>query len=166
MQKFLKAIDRLNTWFGEITAYFIYFGMIVISFEVVMRYFLRAPTLWGTGVAQRIFVLYFFLSGGYVLLRGKHINMDVLYAKLSVRTRAILDLITGVLTLGFAACVTWYGSIFAWQSLRMLERDNTAWQGPLYPFHLAVPVAAVLLLLQAVAKFIRDFSLAIGGAEK
>jgi len=160
------AIDRLNKRFGEISAYLIYFGMIIISYEVVMRYFFRAPTLWGTGVAQRIFVLYFFLSGGYVLLNGKHINMDVVYAKLNVRTRAILDLMTGVLTIGFAGCVTWYGCIFAWQSLRILERDNTAWQGPLYPFHLVVPIAGLLLLLQAAAKFIRDFSVAIDGGER
>jgi TRAP-type mannitol/chloroaromatic compound transport system permease small subunit len=47
--------------------------------------------------------------------------------------------------------------------LLILETSETVWDVPIYPLKLALPVGAFLLLLQGLAKFIRDLVIAIKG---
>jgi TRAP-type mannitol/chloroaromatic compound transport system permease small subunit len=49
-----------------------------------------------------------------------------------------------------------YGGSLAWDSLSRFEHSQSAWNPPLYPAKLAIPIAAVLLMLQGIAKLIRD----------
>ena len=49
-----------------------------------------------------------------------------------------------------------YGGSLAWDSLSRFEHSQSAWNPPLYPAKLMIPLAAVLLLLQGLVKLIRD----------
>jgi TRAP-type mannitol/chloroaromatic compound transport system permease small subunit len=58
-----------------------------------------------------------------------------------------------------------YGGRFAMNSLSFRETLSSAWAPPIYPIKFAIPVAAFLLLLQGLAKYIRDLHLAVTGKE-
>ncbi|GAH80376.1 unnamed protein product [marine sediment metagenome] len=47
----------------------------------------------------------------------------------------------------------------------LLERSTSVWHPPLYPLKLTMPIAAFLILLQGLAKFIRDLNAAIMGGK-
>jgi TRAP-type mannitol/chloroaromatic compound transport system permease small subunit len=49
-----------------------------------------------------------------------------------------------------------YGGSLAWDSLSRFEHSQSAWNPPLYPAKLAIPLAAALLILQGLAKLIRN----------
>ena len=113
-----------------------------------------------------IFGAFFILGGACVLLHKEHVNMDIIYNRFPLRMRAIVDIVTAVLL--FVACgsLLWKGGIMGWDSLMILERSTSPWHPPLYPLRLTIPVAAFLILLQALAKLTRDFSTAITGREE
>jgi TRAP-type mannitol/chloroaromatic compound transport system permease small subunit len=50
-------------------------------------------------------------------------------------------------------------------ALAFRETLSSAWAPPVYPVKFAIPVAAFLLLLQGLAKYIRDLHLAFTGKE-
>ena len=54
------------------------------------------------------------------------------------------------------------GGSLAWDSLSRFEHSQSAWNPPLYPVKLMIPLAAVLLVIQGVAKLIRDFLILFG----
>ncbi len=58
-----------------------------------------------------------------------------------------------------------YGGSLAWESLSIWEHSNSAWGPPLYPVKLMIPVGAFLLLLQGVAKLIRDILTLVYGPQ-
>ena len=87
---------------------------------------------------------------------GGHVNVDIIYSRFSLRTKAVVDIFTFSLFFLFCGMMFLYGGSLAWESLSILERSNSAWEVPLYPWKMMIPIGALLLLLQGIAKLIRD----------
>ena len=163
MQRFLKLVADISTWSGKLTAFILWPGVVVLVYEIVARYFFNAPTIWAHGTTQRMFAVYYILSGAYVSLTKSHVSMDLIYAHFSPRKKAILNMISGVLFFAFCGVLLWQGIGYAKDSLRWLEPDNTPFRAPLYPVKLMVPLGAFLILLQGLAMFLQDLIFVVTG---
>jgi TRAP-type mannitol/chloroaromatic compound transport system permease small subunit len=152
----LGFIDALNDWVGRALSYGVLAMFLLVLSEVIRRYFFNAPTVWGNELTQLIFGMYVILSGGHILRWGGHVTVDILYSRIGSKTKAVIDIITFFLFFLFCGMMLLYGGSLAWESLSILERSNSAWEVPLYPWKMMIPIGALLLLLQGVAKLIRD----------
>jgi len=161
----LRFIDGLNEWVARIFDKLLLAIIGILFIEVILRRFFGSPTLWAHETVQFTFLAYGLLGGGYALLYKAHVIMPILYDRLSPRKQAMMDLVTSVLFFAFCAALIWQGSRFFLRSIGLDEHSATAFGPPLYPAKLMLPVAAVLLLLQGIAKFIRDFRVAIRGTD-
>lgn len=160
----LGFIDALNDRLGKILAFLVVLMFLLVIKEVIGRYFFNAPSVWGQELTQLLFGVYVFLSGGHVLRWGAHVNVDVLYNKFNIRTRALVDIITSALFFLFCGMLLYYGGEFAWESISFWEHSVSAWGPPIWPFKLMIPVGAGLLLLQGIAKLIRDIHILATGS--
>jgi len=165
MKHLLKIIEGISEWSGKLFAYLLWPGVAVLVYEIGARHLFNAPTIWAHGVTQRIFAGYYIICGAYLIVYKSHINMDVIYNRFSLRTRAILDVIGAPLFFGFCGVLLWWGGSYAWDSLMRLEPCNTPFRAPLYPVKLMVPISAFLILLQGLAKFGLDLFTAITGRQ-
>ncbi len=161
----LRAIDGLNRWVARIISWAIILIIGATVYEVVMRYIFNAPTIWVFEFNYLVHGPYFLLLGAYTFAQGGHVNVDILYGRLSPRSKATMDLITSPILFFFLIMMFWYGGKFALNSLSFKETLSSAWAPPVYPVKLIIPVAAILLILQGLAKFIRDFHFAVTGRE-
>ena len=162
----LHIIDTVNEWAGRITSLLIIALTGVMVFEVVARYVFRSPTEWAFETSGFLFLGYILLGGGYTLLYGSHVNTDVLYNRFSLRTKAIVDLITAVLSFIFCGVLLWEGSRLAWGAIETGRHSGTPWNPPLYAVMWMLPAGGGSLLIQVVAKFIRDLFTAVTGREE
>ncbi len=162
---FLHLIDRINEQVGKILSYFMLLIFGLLMMEVIRRYLFNAPTVWASELTQMLFGAYVILCGGYILASGGHVNVDILYSRLSRRKQAILDIITAVLFFMFSLMMVVYGGSLAWESLSTFERSQSAWNPPIYPVKLMIPLGAGLLLLQGVAKLIRNILILVKGED-
>jgi TRAP-type mannitol/chloroaromatic compound transport system permease small subunit len=96
------------------------------------------------------------LGGAYTLLHGSHVKMDVVYTRLSTRGRAILDIVTFAVFLFFMVIVIWKSGHVAWKAIEIMEKTESAWGPIIWPARAAITVGTFMLLLQGLAKFIRD----------
>src|SRR4030042_1971010 len=96
------------------------------------------------------------LGGGYALLQDAHIGVDALVIHLSARGRAIVDLITSAFFFFGIGVLLWKAALDAWFSLEIREVYSSVFSPPIYPFTILMVIGILLLLLQGVAKFIRD----------
>ena len=161
VRRFLALVDNLNDQVGKIVSMLIIFMVLILVYEVVLRYIFNSPTLWAHETSEYFFGVHFFLGGAYALRHAAHVNVEVIYSRFSPRVRAILDIITSVFFFLICAVLLWKGGAMAWTSLMKLEHTNTVWAPPLYPLKMMIPIGACLILLQGLAKFIRDFHIAI-----
>ena len=166
MEKFLKTIDQINEKTGKAVSYLILFLVGVILYEIFARYLFNSPTIWAHETSQMIYGAYVILLGGYVLQRGGHVNVDIIINRFQPRTRAIINLFTWLLFFCFCGVLFLKGGEMAWDSFKFRETEPTAFAPPVYPIKMMIPLGALLILLQGLAKFIRDFNLAISGKEE
>lgn len=156
LNAFVKGISRLNDLLGEVLAYLLFLMFFLLLMEVARRYLLNSPTVWANELTQMLFGAYVVLSGGYILVGGGHVNVDILYSTFTRKTRAKLDIATSALFFLFCGMLLYYGGSLAWESLTDLEHSQSAWNPPLYPVKLMIPLGALLLVLQGIAKLILD----------
>ena len=163
LDKTLRLVDRINDRAGKILSLFILliFGLLLV--EVIRRYLLNSPTVWANELSQMLFGAYVVLCGGHILVSGGHVNVDIVYSRLSRKTQAKLDIITSFLFFAFCVMMVFYGGSLAWESLSTFEHSQSAWNPPIYPVKLTIPLGAGLLLLQGIAKLIRDILIVVKG---
>ena len=88
IDRFIKAVNFINHWVGTVTAFLLPLIILIVSYEVVMRYFFNSPTLWAWDVNIQLFAIMVFLGGGYALMQNGHVRVDLWYGKLSTRGKA------------------------------------------------------------------------------
>ena len=162
----LKYIDTLSEWSGRIFQWLGILIVVIVVYNVTLRYAFHAPTLWGFEITYFLYGAFFMLGGAYTLLHKAHVRVDVFYSRLSPRARGIIDSLGYlVLFFFFFGTMMWSGIDFASTSWAVREHTVSAWAPPLYPLKTVIPVAFSLLLLQGLAEFIRSLILAIKGVE-
>lgn len=157
MDRYLLAVDRLSARVGKAFAWCIVALTLMVCYDVVVRYVLRAPTSWGLDVSLMFYGALFMMAGAYTLSRNGHVRGDVLYRFLSPRTQASLDLALYLLFfLPGIGALAWFGIGFAADAWAIKEQSQTTSNGlPIYPLKTIIPIAGALLLLQGVAEIIR-----------
>jgi TRAP-type mannitol/chloroaromatic compound transport system permease small subunit len=163
--KCLRFIDLVSEWSGRAVSYLLFFLALIVGYDVVLRYVFNSPTRWAYELSVMFFGTFVLLGGAYTALKNGHVNMDVVYGLFSLRIRALLDVITFFVAFAFVGVLVWKGWETAWESIKILEEDSTLWGPPIYPFRTMLPLGAFLLLLQLIAKFIRDLITLITGKD-
>jgi len=159
----LQVIDAISEWSGKIVGMMIFPIIGLMVFDVAMRYFFNAPVKYAHESSLFMFAALSLLAGGYCLRHRAHVRIDIVYRRFSRRTQATLDVITAGLFFLFLIILlreSFFGALDSWQ---LKETTVSAARAILWPVKTVVPIAAVLLLLQGLAKFIRDlFHAALG----
>ena len=165
LKKALWLIDKLNESVARVVSWILVLIVAATFYEVVMRYIFNAPTNWVFEFNYLVHGPYFLLLGAYTFARNAHVNVDVIYNRFSARQRAVIDLFTMPFFFFFVIVMLIYGGKFALNSLAFRETLSSAWAPPIYPVKLVIPVAAFLLLLQGIARYICSICLALTGRE-
>lgn len=158
-----RFLDRINERIGLSVSYAIFIIAALMLLAVVTRRFLNVSNLWSYETTQFFFGAYFILAGGYALGRRMHVNMDILYNRLSPRGKAIIDLVTSVFFFLFLFFLVWTTWKLGLSSFKMREVSDSPWAPPLYPIKLVIPIGAFLVLISGISKFINDVYTAIKG---
>lgn len=165
LRLFTQRSDDVNEFFAKAVSWLILIIMVVTVYDVIMRYFFNSPTIWAYSLGGLLLAPLWLLSGGYVLSQNAHVRMDVFYRRLSPRKQAILDLITYTLFLFYVILILKFGWNHFWLSFIREEHLRAIWKPLMWPFKLAIPVGIFLILMAGIAKYIRDFHMAITGRQ-
>lgn len=156
IDRILKSIDGLSLSIGKFAGFLIPVLAGVVLFEVCMRYIFSASQSWTFEMSQFLFGTTFVLGGAYTFYHKAHVNVDVLYGRLSPKGKAIMDLITSIFILIFLGVLIWKGWEVAWRSFLLGERTESGWAPPIWPIRMLIPIGAFIMLLQGVANILRQ----------
>jgi TRAP-type mannitol/chloroaromatic compound transport system permease small subunit len=165
MHSFVRIVNKISEISGEILMWFSWILTFIIMWEIIARTFFNAPTTWAHESGVMVFALLTILSGAYTLRYRGHVNMDLLYMNRSTRGKAILDIISFPFFIAFCVTIIWLGWEFAFRSVKALEISQSDWAPPIWPIKLAIPLGALLLLLQGCANLVSDIYKAVTGKE-
>lgn len=155
---YVRYMDATSRAVGRVVMYMI-FGMIaILLFETVSRTFFNAPHIWSVESAQFVMAAYYLLGGGYTLLIGSHVRMDLLYNNWSAKKKAVADVITFFVALIYLVVLTYGG----WQGIKYAIKYKqvtySAWAPQVTPIKIIMQIGIVMMLLQLISEFIKDIA--------
>ena len=157
---FCDLIDRVNSWLGRGLALSIFLVTAAVLYEVVSRGVFGQATVWSNETTIYLSAVAYLVGGGYALAHRRHVRIDLIYERLSLRTRKALDCFTSLFFLVYVGALIWVGTTMAWTSFQQGESTGTPWNPPIWPVKFAIPLAGLLLLLQGIANLLRDTGVA------
>ena len=158
----VRAIDRTNEIIGYFSMYLVLVMMGILLYETVMRTIFNRPHLWAVELTEFVMAAYYTLGGGYSHIIDSHVRMDILYGKLSTKTRAILDIVTFPL-IGFYMTVLLMGAIKGTKyAVLYKQKTYSPWAPPVAPVKIAMTIGIIFMFLQVISELLKDIARARG----
>ncbi len=157
MAAVIGRIDRFNHRLAIAICWLVVPIFLAMGYEVFMRHFLNAPTLWAYDVSRMFSGALFMLGAAYGLLKGVHIRADFIYRNWQASTQAKVD--------AFLYIVFFFPGMFlfliaasdyaftAW--IRGELGMDTAWMPHMGPIKSVLPVGIVLLVIQGISELLK-----------
>ena len=165
LRKLLKFIDWLSEKSGAIGKWFALLLVLIGSFETIARHFFNAPTIWAYDSMCMAGGVIYMLGASYNYLHDSHTRVDLFYSQASPRKQAMIDVVGALILffplmiIMFKLAVTW--AIKAWKINEVMF--NSFWYPPAAPYRTVFAIGLFLLILQGIARFIRDLHFVIRG---
>ncbi|HMO52106.1 MAG TPA: TRAP transporter small permease subunit [Kiritimatiellia bacterium] len=159
--KIAEVIDRLNDRVGRFASWLVLAVVLLGAWNALARYATRftAVNLSSNAYLELQWYLFsavFLLGAAYTLKRDEHVRVDVLHAGLHPIARAWVDVVGTILFLiPFCVFVLWSSWFPVRNSWMIFEQSPDPGGLARYPVKTLIPVAFLLLLLQAVATLIK-----------
>jgi len=159
--KIASLIDTINRRIGQLMFLLLLIMILVGVYNATVRYL---GVYIGANLSSNaylelqwyMFGAIFMLGAAYTLQKNGHVRVDVLQSRLSPTAKAWVDLIgIVVFMIPFCALVFWLSLPWVLNSWHLLETSSDPGGLPRYPIKTVVPVAFLLLLLQALSQLIK-----------
>ncbi|GJM32519.1 MAG: C4-dicarboxylate ABC transporter [Saprospiraceae bacterium] len=155
-KKLKNNIDRLNEGVGRAISWLTTILVVLVCFDVVIRYVFNDTQAWIRELEWHLFALIFILGAGYAFKHDRHVRVDVFYSNFTEREKAWVNLIGGLLLLlPWCLLITFYAFDFAMLSYKIGETSPDPGGLPaLYIIKFSVCVGIMLLFLQGISSII------------
>lgn len=124
---------------------------LVVVAQVFFRYVLNASLIWAEEAARYLLVLTTFVGAPVAMRRGAHIAVTLVVELLPPGARRAIETVAQALGCLVYGVLIWYGLALAAQNF---DQASPALQLPLGAVYLMMPLAGLLLVLQAIQRIV------------
>ena len=158
LRQYIAVADRLVEAVGKAVSWLTALLVVLICYDVVSRYLFNKSSVAIYELEWHIFALIFLIGAAYAFKHDRHVRVDVIYSKLSEKSKAWINLIgTVVLLLPFCVILLKAGFDFVSNSYRLLESSADAGGLPArYLIKAAIPLGFLFVTIQAFSVIFRS----------
>jgi len=160
LQTPINFIDALSEWTGRLAAWLVLALVLLICYDVAMRYLFQQGSVALQELEWHLFALIFLLGAAYTLKRDEHVRVDVVYNSrfISDRQRALINVV-GIIVMLIPFCILILVSSWPFVENAFYYQESSPDPGGLpyrYLLKGSLLVAFALLLLQGIAELLRN----------
>ena len=158
LSSFAARIDQLNNWVGKTVSWLTTVLVILVCFDVIIRYLFSDTQAWIMELEWHLFSLVFLLGAAYCFHHDKHVRVDLFYARFSEKEKAFVNFIGALLFLiPWCIVIIWVSFKYAQQSFIIGETSPDPGGLPArYVIKFSITLGIFLLLLQAISSLIKS----------
>ena len=162
IRAYVKYVDYISTKCGRVAMYLIFVMIGVLLLGAITRNILNIPLSWTIEMAQFTMTAYYIMGGAYSIQMGDHVRMDLIYGLYSDRTKAKIDVFTSGFLLFYLVCLL-IGSISSTMyAIEYGQRKFSQWNPSMIPIKVIMVCGIVLMLLQVISTFFKDWAIVRG----
>ena len=165
---FLKAISRwidaLNALVGRGVSWVTLFLVIVVFFNVILRYVFNSSFVFTQELEWHLFAFIFLVGAGCTLLYDGHVRVDIIYQRLGSKGKAWINLV-GVIFFLIPGCLLVMDTslTFVHNSLSVMEGSPDPGGIPCrFILKSTITIGFALLLLQGISLGVKSFLTLVG----
>jgi TRAP-type mannitol/chloroaromatic compound transport system permease small subunit len=164
MRALVRAADRISYFCGVLAAILVIVLVVLMLYDVVLRYAFNAPTTWGNDLNTFLMGGSFVLSIAYALSTDAHVRVDLLYSERTRPRLAYVDLIgLTFIVLPAVAWISWGLLIHLEDGIRTGERTGSGgWNPVVWPFRAVMLLGFLMFTVQILAEIVKRIA-AIAG---
>lgn len=167
LRELARWIDAVQERVGRFTS-FVTLGMVlVVFFDVVMRYVFRKSSVFMQEMEWHLFAVGYLLAAGYTMLYDEHVRVDIFYSSWSPRKRAWANFIFAFLFFFPSIILVIYTTIpFLRNSYTLNEGSPDPGGVPArWILKSTIIIGFVLLGLQGISETVKNYYIARGWEE-
>jgi len=132
--------------------------MLLIVFEVFMRYVLNNPSMFGLDTQMMLSASHRMAGVGYALLVRSHVLVDVITTRMSFLKRMALTQFGYIFYFFPTTIILLITQVQnAMRSIKVLEEVNSGWAPPLYPLKTLCCFFYLILIMAGLSEFIKNW---------
>lgn len=156
----VRIIDSFTEWSGRSVAWLVLAMVLLICYDVAMRYLLQQGSVALQELEWHLFALIFLLGSAYTLKHDEHVRVDIIYQsrKLSDKHRALINII-GILLFLLPFCILILISAWPFVENAYFYNEGSPDPGGLpyrYLLKASILIAFSMLILQGLAELLRN----------
>ncbi len=165
IQSLVKTINRISENLGKLTAWLVVIMVLLISYDVAMRYIFKSGSIALQELEWHLFSLIFLLGAAYTMKHDVHVRVDLFYRskRLSDRYRAWVNILGGLFFLiPFCLLVIINSWPFVENSFLLNETSPDPGGLPYrWILKAMIPFGFSLLMLQGIADILKNINLVL-----
>lgn len=146
----MRVLDAVELLAARVSALLLVAAGVMLSYEVVARYFFTAPTIWAAELSQLCLIWACPLAAPWVLSARRHIRVTAVTHLLPMGLRRGLEVLALLVIAAFSAVVVWYGFDIFHDSFSRGRMTGTMLELPAALPEGAIPAGFALILLSAL----------------
>lgn len=157
----INGIDTFNEWVGRTSAWLVLGMVLIICYDVSMRYFFNEGSVALQELQWHLFALIFLLGNAYTLKHDGHVRVDVIFQSryLSNQHRALIN-IFGILFFLMPFCILVLTTTWPFVENAFYYKEGSPDPGGLphrYILKASILISFALLILQGIAELLRNY---------
>ncbi len=148
LDKFLTIFDRFITLLARCASFLFIGVMLIVCFEIFMRYFLNRPQTWVVEVAEFSLLFITFFSITWLLREEAHVKIEMVVDYISEKNMTLLNIITSIICSLTCLVMAIYGTQATWMAFKLGRTTRTAMMLKQWPLLIIMPIGFFLLFLQ------------------
>jgi len=146
----------VTRWMSAIAGLALVCMMSWVVTDVISRYVFDRPILGSYEVVEYTMVVFIFMAFAYAQFNKAHIAVPIVVERFGPRTQAVINALTGVVTLGMAAAMIW-GACIQTGNMFTSHLTSTVLLVPKWPFQLITAIGLVAFFVAKVVDVLECF---------
>ena len=168
MRMFIDLFERVTLLLAWFAAWLFVAAGLMLSYEVVARYFFIAPTKWAAELSQLCLIYGTLLSLCWLVQHRRHIQINAVTSQLNDKWQRLFGVCTMAILVWFSLFVTYYGWAIFQDSFERGRTTGSLLDLPAWLAEMPVPLFFALVAIQAgieIFKLVTGEPIPSGGYE-
>lgn len=152
-----KIFDRIIDFMAFLAGVLLVGAVLIVCFEIWMRYFARKPQVWTVEVCEYILFAIAFLGAPWLLKKGGHVSIDIIAAQMGPKAQIYLGLFSKAMGILISAIVCGFSMATSWDSYVSGVVVIKTLSIPKYYFLMLISFGYFLLLIEFARQFFGHF---------
>ncbi|CAM5199864.1 TRAP-type C4-dicarboxylate transport system permease small subunit OS=Ureibacillus acetophenoni OX=614649 GN=SAMN05877842_107133 PE=3 SV=1 [Ureibacillus acetophenoni] len=142
-----KTIDTINLITKVVAMLCVVAMVLVVFMQIVSRNLFSYSFPWVEELSKYLMIAVIFLGAGIGVQYGSHINIDVLFNRLSNKVKKYMQIMISILSIIFLMILLIYGIDV---SNRTMVQSSTSLGIPMGVFYYVIPIGAALFIINII----------------